>query len=142
MSHFHPYSHWYHPYNDSHFYCRKRFLKSFLKFSLRGKFSSNFYPTQEKRIWDLGWEQLTLGLGSAKTTNKVNYNSATCKKTQNLQVTEEAWVNDFSFVVQYVMKENYIRNGTTCIRHQCRKTAVTSCHRCLINSGVEKMNNI
>jgi len=33
-------------------------------------------------------------------------------------------------------------NATPCIRHQCRKTAVLSCHRFLINSGVEKMNNI
>jgi hypothetical protein len=32
-------------------------------------------------------------------------------------------------------------NGTTHIRHQCRKTAVLSCHRCLINTGVEKVNN-
>ena len=29
-------------------------------------------------------------------------------------------------------------NGTARIRHQCRKTAVLSCHRFLINSGVEK----
>ncbi len=29
-------------------------------------------------------------------------------------------------------------NGTACIRQQCRKTAVLSCHRCLINTGVEK----
>jgi hypothetical protein len=28
------------------------------------------------------------------------------------------------------------------IRHQCRKTAVLSCHRFLINSGVEEMNII
>jgi hypothetical protein len=33
-------------------------------------------------------------------------------------------------------------NGTPHIRHQCRKTVVLSCHRCLLNSGVEKMNNI
>jgi hypothetical protein len=24
------------------------------------------------------------------------------------------------------------------IRHQCRKTTVLSCHRCIINTGVEK----
>jgi hypothetical protein len=36
-----------------------------------------------------------------------------------------------------------IVNGTACIRHQCsRKTAALSCHRLLINSGVEKSNNI
>jgi hypothetical protein len=28
-------------------------------------------------------------------------------------------------------------NGRACIRHQCRKTAILSCHRFLINSGVE-----
>ncbi len=28
------------------------------------------------------------------------------------------------------------------IIHQCRKTTVLSYHRCLINTGVEKMNNI
>ncbi len=30
-------------------------------------------------------------------------------------------------------------NKTVCIRHQCRKTNVLSCHRCLINTGVEKL---
>ncbi len=33
-------------------------------------------------------------------------------------------------------------NGTVRIRHQCKKTTVLSCHRCLINTGVEKMNYI
>jgi hypothetical protein len=28
------------------------------------------------------------------------------------------------------------------IRHKCRKTTVSSCHRCLIKTGVEKMNDI
>jgi hypothetical protein len=32
--------------------------------------------------------------------------------------------------------------GTAHIRHQCRKTAVLSCHRYLFNSGVEKMKSI
>ncbi len=35
-----------------------------------------------------------------------------------------------------------IPNWTTCIRHQCMKTTVFSCHRCLINIGVEKANSI
>jgi hypothetical protein len=35
-----------------------------------------------------------------------------------------------------------IPNKTTHIRQVCRKTIVWSCHRCLINTGVEKMNNI
>ncbi len=33
-------------------------------------------------------------------------------------------------------------NGTAHIRHQCRKTNVLSCRRCLIKTGVEKMNYI
>ncbi len=33
-------------------------------------------------------------------------------------------------------------NRTARIRHKCRKTTVLSCHRCLINTGVEKMNYI
>ncbi len=34
-------------------------------------------------------------------------------------------------------------NRTACIRHQCRKaTTVLSCQRCLINTSVEKINNI
>ncbi len=31
---------------------------------------------------------------------------------------------------------------TAHIRHQCRKTTVLSFHRCLIQTGVEKMNHI
>jgi len=45
----------------------------------------------------------------------------------------DLWVND-------VAKKSSER--TTCITYQCRKTAVLSCHRCLINTGVEKTNNI
>jgi hypothetical protein len=37
-------------------------------------------------------------------------------------------------------KERY--NKTARMRHQCRKITVLSCHRCLIKTGVEKMNDI
>ncbi len=37
---------------------------------------------------------------------------------------------------------NYTPNRPMHIRHQCRETTVFSCHRCLINTGAEKMNNI
>ncbi len=36
----------------------------------------------------------------------------------------------------------YQNNRRAHIRHQCRKTTVLRCHRCLINTGVEKMNSI
>jgi hypothetical protein len=36
----------------------------------------------------------------------------------------------------------HLFNRTAHIRHQCRKTTVFSSQRCLIETGVEKMNNI
>ncbi len=33
-------------------------------------------------------------------------------------------------------------NRTARIKHECKKTIVLNCHRCLINDGFEKMNNI
>jgi hypothetical protein len=33
-------------------------------------------------------------------------------------------------------------NGTACIIHQCRKTTVLSCHRCVVNMGVEKEHHL
>jgi hypothetical protein len=30
------------------------------------------------------------------------------------------------------------QDRTVRIRHQCRKTFISSCHRCLVNTGVEK----
>jgi hypothetical protein len=33
-------------------------------------------------------------------------------------------------------------NGPAHNRQQCRKTTVLSCHRCVINIGVEKISNI
>ncbi len=41
-------------------------------------------------------------------------------------------------VGQTVRTSNVTVNRTARIRHQCRKTTVLSCHRCLINTGVEK----
>jgi hypothetical protein len=36
---------------------------------------------------------------------------------------------------------NY-NNRTVHIRHQWKKATVLSCHRCLINTGVEKMKDL
>ena len=33
-------------------------------------------------------------------------------------------------------------NSTAHVGHQCWKTTILSCHRCLFNTGVEKINNI
>ncbi len=35
-----------------------------------------------------------------------------------------------------------VNNATVHIRHQCMKTKVLSCHRCLIKTGDEKINYI
>ncbi len=39
-------------------------------------------------------------------------------------------------------KLKWPQNGRAHIRHTCRKTTVLRCHRCLINTGVKKMNKI
>jgi len=46
----------------------------------------------------------------------------------------------FVQIIFYVFKGNI--NKRACIIHQCRKTTILSCHRCLINIVVENMNNI
>jgi hypothetical protein len=51
-------------------------------------------------------------------------------------------LQNFSGVIIVSAKLDRLSNGTPHIRHQCRKTAVLSTHKFLINSGVEKMNSI
>ncbi len=46
------------------------------------------------------------------------------------------------FFQNHFLQRNILDNRTAHIRHQCRKTTVLSCQRCLINTGIEKMNNI
>ncbi len=46
----------------------------------------------------------------------------------------------YNFIIGHIYSD--IFNRTAHIRQQCRKATVFSCHRCLINMGVEKMNNI
>ncbi len=41
-----------------------------------------------------------------------------------------------------IYPNTFTHNRTTCNRHLCRKMTVLSYHRCLINTGVEKINNI
>jgi len=40
-------------------------------------------------------------------------------------------------LVHYLVMSNW-SNGRVHNRHRCRKTTVLGCHRCLINTGVEK----
>jgi 6-phosphofructokinase len=42
----------------------------------------------------------------------------------------------------FFKSNNTFYNRRTCIRHQCRKTIVLRCHRCLINTVIEKMNTV
>ncbi len=45
------------------------------------------------------------------------------------------------FIVQATSESdsrNYVDNRRAHIRHQCRKTTLLGCHRCLINIGVEQ----
>jgi hypothetical protein len=43
---------------------------------------------------------------------------------------------------QITDKKSFYNDRRACIIHQCRKTTVISCHRCLINTGIEKMTYI
>jgi hypothetical protein len=45
----------------------------------------------------------------------------------------------FDYLGQHGSSRN---NITAHIKHQCRKTTVLRCHRCLMKTGVKKMNNI
>jgi hypothetical protein len=44
-------------------------------------------------------------------------------------------------ILKSIFKQGDINRAARII-YQCRKTTVLSCHRLLINTGVEKMNNI
>ncbi len=50
----------------------------------------------------------------------------------------------FKFVhkTYFYKRYNIFLNRRAHIRHLCRKTTVSRCHICLINTGIEKMNNI
>jgi hypothetical protein len=65
-------------------------------------------------------------------------NAAGCMPhTPNLflmKPTKQLQASDASAVLQW--------NGTANIRQQCGKTTVLSCRRCLLNTCVEKRNNI
>ncbi len=49
--------------------------------------------------------------------------------------------SSLTFLINFVLMVIYV-NRTMHIIHQCRKRTALSCHRCIICTGVEKMNNI
>jgi hypothetical protein len=67
---------------------------------------------------------------------------ATVNKKTALRVVREPPEAGAPYVMDEVGSRIYIFNRAAHSRQQCRKTIVLSCHRCLINTGVEKMNNI
>jgi hypothetical protein len=53
--------------------------------------------------------------------------------------------HQFTVCLNLPTDQNWIQiylNRTSCIRQECMNTTTLSCHRCLINTGVETMNNI
>jgi len=40
------------------------------------------------------------------------------------------------------LQEKVVPKEQHVLRHQCRKAAILSCHRCVVYTGVEKMNYI
>jgi hypothetical protein len=63
-------------------------------------------------------------------------------------VIDATFINMITIIIGEVSISAFLRyvytviNRTSLIIHQCMKTNVLSCHRCLIKTGVEKMNNI
>ncbi len=61
-----------------------------------------------------------------------------------VQLSSKLWI--FLLLCHWYFEKNklgrfsQLGNRTAHIRHQCRKTTLLSCHRCLINTGVEKMS--
>jgi hypothetical protein len=68
-----------------------------------------------------------------------HYSCRQAKLQEVVPVTNGGWERSKNISEKMFLLKN---NGKARIRHQCRKTAVISCYRFLINSGVEKMNNI
>jgi len=68
------------------------------------------------------------------------------KGSEKLTFSKDIRPTDFgpNDVVSFTIKQPLLGkiltnpNCTTCIRHQCRKTIVLSCHRCLNDTGIEK----
>jgi len=62
-------------------------------------------------------------------------------KWQKTKVTE-----NYSQHMSTHMRQNFFSISSdkraTCFKHLCRKTTVLSCHKCLLNTGVDKINNI
>jgi len=64
-------------------------------------------------------------------------------ETENMDsFTPVMWVSQFCWAMWFQWKKSIFSNGTAHIRRLRGKTAVLSCHRSLINNGVEKINNI
>jgi hypothetical protein len=71
-------------------------------------------------------------LAEAKAVPRVAFSKAHCL------LKHKGHIHNTSFSLELTSGPN----KTAHIRHQCRKIAVLSCHRCLIKTGVEIMNNI
>ncbi len=63
-------------------------------------------------------------------------------KLMKQKVYEKASLQNIKFTKHQVVKMSISCNRTVHIRHWCKKTTVLNCHRCLVNTGVEKLNNI
>ncbi len=60
-------------------------------------------------------------------------------RLDRIALCKEKKINIRSMPAIAIFNDNYT---TPHIRHQCMKTPVLRCHRCLICTGVKKMNKI
>ncbi len=100
--------------------------KSFLTFKIISALTGSFLPIFEDLVPGTGVSSSNLSIPARSRSRRRWSSSSTC-----------FWIRSAnSFTASLFRQDRF--NRTTSIRYQCRKTTVLSCHRCLINTGVEK----
>jgi hypothetical protein len=93
----------------------------------------HFQPCLILTAWPFTWLRSTVWLLAVLGNVRLGLNWLTVKYMNLLQS-----LSTFCKILSNITA----RNRTARIRHWCRKTTVLSCQRCLINTGIEKVNNI
>jgi hypothetical protein len=118
------------------------------KFCVKGVFAHNFLCPSRSRCLSLSFSSLLVLLSitlppsfrpSIEFFLTVLQNTSCSKKVRMpIHLQYFIWPQMIKGKERLIVSQRLKINKTAHIRHQCRKTAVLSCHRCLINTGVEK----
>jgi len=121
------------------------------KFCVKGVFAHNFLCPSRSRCLSLSFSSLLVLLSITLppsfrpflefvlTQNTALQNTSCSKKVRMpIHLQYFIWPQMIKGKERLIVSQWLKINKTAHIRHQCRKTAVLSCHRCLINTIVEK----